>query len=98
MLALPLIPKACRHQTPLWHDSNPPIAYMEDYSVIGLRVDPLDDALRILETHHFTIVKVGHRVEVAFESAARIPVMVELLHKHGIGCDISDVIDEVYQG
>ncbi len=98
MLALPLIPKACRHQTPHWHGRNPPTAYMEDYSVIGLRVDPLDDALRILETHHYTIVQAGHNVQVAFDSSARIPVMVELLRRHGVGCDVSDVIDEVYQG
>ncbi len=98
MLALPLMPKACRHQVPHWYNGNLPTAYMEDYSVIGLRVDPLDDALRLLENHHYTIVQAGHCVEVAFESAASIPVMVELLHKHGIGCDISDVIDEVYQG
>lgn len=98
MPVLPLIPKTCRHGTPLWHDCNPPATYMEDYSMIGLRVDPLEDALRILEDYHYTLVQEGPHVEVVFDSSARVPVLVALLRRHGVGCDLSDVIDEVYQG
>jgi hypothetical protein len=71
---------------------------MEDYSVLGLRVDRLDASLKILEHGHFKVKTVSNRTEITIDSADQITNIVNLLGRNGIDWELSDIIGKVYQG
>ena len=75
-----------------------PAFYMEDYSVIGLRVDGLDASLQILKEGNFQVNSVSNRFEITIDNAGQIPKIVSLLGRHGIDGELSDIIEQVYQG
>ena len=75
-----------------------PAFYMEDYSVIGLRVDRLDASLQILKEGNFQVNSSSNRFEITIDNAGQIPKIVSLLGRHGIDCELSDIIEQIYQG
>jgi len=75
-----------------------PTFYISDYSVLGLLVDGPEEAVRILGEHRFPLSENECGAEVAIENPRRLQEMVQFLSSHGLGCEIADVVTEVYQG
>lgn len=75
-----------------------PIFYMSDYSVLGLRVDRLDEAVRVIEKAGFSFVNDAGDLEVVIDHVSRLEEIVHLLKQNGIECDLADVVSCVYQG
>jgi hypothetical protein len=75
-----------------------PTFYMEDFSLMGLKVHPLKEALRVLETTGARVHSgpAGHELELA--SAATLPEWVAKLREEGVGCEIADIAEALYQG
>jgi hypothetical protein len=97
MGTLPIFDKSTNRQTDLSSGSLPAF-YMEDYSILGLRVDRLNESLRILDKQKFEIITAPDRFEIVIDNAGQIPDIVDLLDRNGIVSDLSDVIEQVYQG
>jgi hypothetical protein len=79
-------------------DSSLPIFYMEDYTVLGLRVGNLGAAVRLLEKNGITLLKKAGTIELSIERSDQIPQIFGLLNANGISCDIADIVESVYQG
>ena len=79
-------------------DSSLPTFYMEDYTVLGLRVGNLAAAVRLLEKNGIALLKKAGTIELSVEESDQIPHIIQLLQANGIPCDIADVIEHVYQG
>ena len=94
---LPIFDKSTNRQTDLSSGSLPAF-YMEDYSILGLRVDRLNESLRILDKQKFEIITAPDRFEIVIDNAGQISDIVDLLDRNGIVSDLSDVIEQVYQG
>ena len=94
---LSIFDKNANRQTDLSSGSLPAF-YMEDYSILGLRVDRLNESLRILDKQKFEIITAPDRFEIVIDNAGQIPDIVDLLDRNGIVSDLSDVIEQVYQG
>lgn len=75
-----------------------PASYMSEYTVLGLVVDKLDQAVRILSGNGLSIAAEAFGAEVDMGDAAQFPEIVGMLAEAGIYCSIGDVIDSVYQG
>jgi hypothetical protein len=75
-----------------------PAFYMEDFSVLGFRVNNCDRAVRILDQHAFTLKRTAKTVEVNVQPAARIQEVMQLLNDNGLECEIADVAEGMYQG
>jgi hypothetical protein len=75
-----------------------PAFYMEDFSVLGFRVNDCDRAVRILDRHAFTLTRTEGSVEVDVQPAARIQEVMQLLKGNGLECEIADVAEGMYQG
>ena len=75
-----------------------PDFYMEDYSVLGLRVADLDQAHRIIADRQFAVYKKSDHLNVKIDRTDQLPEIVNLLVQNGIDCDIADIVDQVYQG
>jgi hypothetical protein len=75
-----------------------PVFYMVDYSVMGLLVDRLNEALRTLKDHGFSIEEESWGSEVVIEGPARAREIVRLLQERGISCEMADVVGDMYQG
>lgn len=79
-------------------DSSLPSFYMEDYTVLGLRVGDLAEAVRILEINGIRIYKSPGFSEVSFEQRDQIPQIIQLLTANDISCVMTDIVEQVYQG
>jgi hypothetical protein len=75
-----------------------PTFYMSDYSVLGLLVDRPEEAVRVLGEHKYPLTENDCGAEVAINHPKRLQEIVRLLSTQGLGCEIADVVSEVYQG
>ena len=76
-----------------------PIFYMSDYSVLGLLVDRLDEAVRVLAENRFPVLQeAGGDLEVVLTDPDHLRKMMQVLTGKGIGCEIADVVSGIYQG
>ncbi|MDJ0721789.1 MAG: hypothetical protein QNJ04_09170 [Desulfobacterales bacterium] len=75
-----------------------PIFYMNDYSVMGLRVSDCDAALELLAARRYTVSRRqgGHGVVVG--SAEDIRAIAALLAENGLGGEMADLVTQIYQG
>ena len=79
-------------------DSSLPSFYMEDYTVLGLRVGDLAEAVRVLEKNGISISKSPGYRELSFEQRDQIPHIIQLLNANDISCVMADIVEQVYQG
>ena len=75
-----------------------PTFYMADFSVLGLRVNDCDHAVRVLDRHSFVVRHESGTAEVDLDTAAQIQAVVQLLEDNGLKCEISDLAENIYQG
>jgi hypothetical protein len=75
-----------------------PSFYMEDYTVLGFRVDNLDAALRVLEKNGISTSRRSGYGELSIDQRNQIPDLIQLLNANDISCDIADIVEQVYQG
>jgi len=75
-----------------------PAFYMEDYSVLGLRVENFDTAVRLLEKNGISTISSHGRSVLSIEKTDQVPFIIQLLNAHNISCDIADVVERLYQG
>jgi hypothetical protein len=79
-------------------DSSLPAFYMEDYTVLGLRVGDLAEAVRVLEKNGIRICQSSGYSEFSFEHKDQIPHIIQLLNANDISCVMTDIVEQVYQG
>jgi hypothetical protein len=78
-------------------DSMLPVFYMGDYSILGLLVDDLPRALKILLEKDL-LVSEGTLTKASQVESGNLQEIIYVLHQERIGCEIADIIKEVYQG
>ena len=97
MPRLPIIPNESG-ATICFPDSSFPPFYMEDFSVLGLRVGNLTTAVRVLEKNGIRIHKAQGFSELFLQKKDQIPDIIQLLNENDISCAIADIVEHVYQG
>ena len=97
MPRLPILPNES-NATICLPDSSLPSFYMEDFTVLGLRVGNLGAALRLLEKNGISIFKSSGYSELSIQQRDQIPHIIQLLHANDISCIIADIVEQVYQG
>lgn len=75
-----------------------PVFYMEDYSVLGLRVNHCEEATRILDKNDYLLVHSASGTEIVVRDGDELHEVVQLLNANGIACDITDLAEQMYQG
>jgi hypothetical protein len=75
-----------------------PLFYMNDFSVLGLRVAKLARALDVLEADGYHVVRQECSAKVDFENTVRFKNIFATLARHGIAHGMSDLADCAYQG
>jgi hypothetical protein len=80
------------------NDLELPAFYMEDFSVLGFRVDNCGKAEQILSQAAFVFKRKKKTLTISIERAAQIHEVFTLLNNQGIECEIADVADGMYQG
>jgi hypothetical protein len=79
-------------------DSSLPTFYMEDYTVLGLRVGNLNAAIQLLEKNGIDIIKHQEYSELSIKQRDQIPDIIKQLNANDISCAIADIVEQVYQG
>ena len=97
MPRLPIVPSES-DATVYLPDNSLPSFYMEDYTVLGLRVGNLDAALRLLKKNGISFFKNPGYTELSIEKRDEIPHIIQLLNANDISCVMTDIVDQVYQG
>lgn len=80
------------------HHVELPKAYMEDFSVLGFRVEDCEQALGILDRSSFDLKQSHGRTLLKIEDTARIKEVIQVLHDNGLDCEVTDVAQGMYQG
>lgn len=75
-----------------------PAFYMNDYSVMGLRVSNCAAALALLTDQRHTVTHHHGCRAVAIRSAADIQRIVGLLVNNNLDAELADVAEQIYQG
>jgi hypothetical protein len=74
-----------------------PDFYMEDFSILGLRVDRPAEAVDLLRTAGYGCSPCAGAASVEFGSPAEVGDITALLAENGIGYEMADLVDGVYQ-
>ena len=75
-----------------------PAGYMQDFSVLGFRVDRCEKAIRELLTNHIDVRQVNERPQAKIDSPSQVCAVRQLLADNDLACDIADVAEGLYQG
>ena len=75
-----------------------PLAYMEDFSILGILVDRLPEAVQLLTTHRFELVTRNRCSEVVTRDLAHVRELFRVLEEGGIHYGFADLADRLYQG
>jgi hypothetical protein len=75
-----------------------PTFYMNDYSVMGLRVSDCDAALALLTARRYAVARRHGCHGVVVGSADDIRVIAGLLAESGLGAEMTDIVAQIYQG
>lgn len=75
-----------------------PTFYMQDFSVIGFRVNDCDQAIRLLDRHAFSLKREGRDIEIDIAGASQMHAVMKLLNGYGLECEIADIAEGMYQG
>jgi hypothetical protein len=97
MLRLPIISSEL-DTTVYLPDNSLPSFYMEDFTVLGLRVGNLDAALRLLEKNGISIFSGPGYSELSIQQRDQIPHIIRLLNENDISCTMADIVEQLYQG
>ena len=79
-------------------NSSLPTFYMEDYTVLGIRVGNLGAASQLLEKNGIALYKNEGYIELSVEQRDQIPQVIHMLKANNISCDVADIVEHVYQG
>lgn len=83
-------PVACHRDWPLF--------YMNDFSRLGLVVNRLAEALTVLRSGGFTVHEQESRPQVEIADREQLAEVLGALSRHGLNCEMSDLVSCVYQG
>ena len=97
MLSLPILAKNEKLRVCL-QNSNLPDNYMSDFTVLGILVDRLEAALKILNEHNFEVLGNRDGYQVKLDRTGRMPEISDVLSRGGIDVALADIADQVYQG
>ncbi len=75
-----------------------PTFYMNDYSVMGLRVSDCAATFKLLEAHRYAVTDRQGSRGVAIASAREVPQIIDLLAKNGVNGEMADIAEQIYQG
>ena len=93
---IPVLPKDEANIS--FRDDLLPTFYMSDYSVVGLLVGQFQKAVRILKDCGFSIKEDGQGLELTYDHVDHLKEVFLLLKVHGIEFELSDIVNQVYQG
>lgn len=97
MAYYPIVQKSDRSAASVGHRVLPTF-YMEDFSVIGLRVKDGNQAVRMLDENAFSLMRADGNVMVSIETVSQMNDVVHLLNANGMQCELADIADKMYQG
>jgi hypothetical protein len=75
-----------------------PLAIMEDYSVMALRVNRLEESARALSERPHRIFRRPCGLEVVFDGLSQLGQVLSTLARHNIRWEWTDVAGGIYQG
>ena len=97
MAGLPILAKNQKLRECL-KNRNLPANYMSDFTVLGILVDRLEAALKILNEHNFEVLGNRDGYQIKIDSTGRMPEISDVLSRGGIDVALADIADQVYQG
>jgi hypothetical protein len=95
---LPKIEKPGDTSRHLLTERSMPVEKMSEFSILGILVDRLPEAIRLLEKHRFELVKQHHCMHVVTSGLQQVRYLLRLLDNSGIDFGIADLADGIYQG
>lgn len=74
-----------------------PVNYMSDYSLMGFVVDRYSEALELLSSSGYHLDKLQFGAEILIQTPRNLTEICSLLARNSIQCDLTDIVDSLYQ-
>lgn len=74
-----------------------PLFYMGDFSLLGIVVDDFTDAGHALRQAGYKVLDKNGAADIFFDGRERLPLLLEVLKKAGIGAELRDIAEALYQ-
>ena len=75
-----------------------PVDYTGDFSLVGILVDRLPEAIQLLETSRFEVIAEQHCTQVVTGGLQQVRDLFRVLDDGGIDYRLADLADRIYQG
>jgi hypothetical protein len=75
-----------------------PVETMAEFSILGILVDRMPEAVRLLEKHRFELITQHHCMHVATNGLQQLRDLFRALDDGGIDYGFADLADRIYQG
>ena len=75
-----------------------PTFYMNDYSVLGLRVSDRAAAFKLLKAHRFPVAHQQGCRGITVRNVEEIRRISGLLAENGLNGELADIAEQIYQG
>ena len=85
-------------QRQLLTEQSMPVDYMADFSVLGVLVDHLPEAIGLLEKHRFDVITENRCTKIVTRNLQHTRDMFRVLEDGGIDYGFADIADRLYQG
>ena len=75
-----------------------PDFYMNDFSVLGLLVSDLEATRQVIADKDFAVYRESDYLKLNIDRFDHLLEIVTRLKHNGIDCEVTDIVDQVYQG
>ena len=75
-----------------------PLFYMNDFSQLGVLVDRLENAKKVLEQKGYPVVCADNGCRLEVNTPEQLVAVCSLLTANQITCELADLVSCVYQG
>ncbi len=92
-----ILPEDCKSRACYLSANTLPAFYMEDFTIMGFKVDKYKDAVKLLQTSRFSLDISENGCDVTVDKPFNIREIQLLLLENGIVAQYTDIADTFYQ-
>lgn len=75
-----------------------PLFYMNDFSVLGVVVQRLAKALKVLENNGFSVTRKQNCARIRFNTRIELSKLFDTLNRNQVAYGTADLVSQAYQG
>lgn len=97
MIKIALVENNCKSKTKFLEGYEMPTFYMEDFTVLGFPVTPLEGAKQLLEGEGYSLSSENGGYQISLANRMQLVELAQLFQEKKIATALTDIADTFYQ-